>query len=382
MPVLRPSLTRTRVLLVVLAAVSLVALFSTRVSRKMPDFEVYWTAGARATAAQPLYRADDGHYQFKYLPAFALLAAPAAMMPLAAAKASWFAVSALLMMALLWLSLRAIPELRRPAPLLLVLTFVAMAKFYAHELVLGQVNLLFGAIVALAIVWMRQGRDAAAGLLLALALVIKPYAAIFAPWLATRRNRAAFATFAAALIVLLLLPALRYGWQGNLQLLGDWWRTVTTTTAPNLTNPDNVSLSAMFAKWLGPQSSAPVLAAIVSGVLLLLAAVVVAGRGQLKTPDTLEASLLLLLIPLLSPQGWDYVFLIATPAVMLLINDSAALPSGVRLAAFAAIAVAGLTIFDLVGREAYAMFMQLSIVTVCMLVEAAAIVVLRFKRAA
>jgi len=76
MPVLAPSLTRTRTLLVVLAAVSLVALFTTRVSRKMPDFQVYWTAGARALAAQPLYRADDGHYQFKYLPAFALAMVP------------------------------------------------------------------------------------------------------------------------------------------------------------------------------------------------------------------------------------------------------------------------------------------------------------------
>src|SRR5215510_2042748 len=67
MPVLRPSLTRTRALLVVLAIVSLVALFTTRVSSKMPDFQVYWTAGARALAAEPLYRTDDGHYQFKYL---------------------------------------------------------------------------------------------------------------------------------------------------------------------------------------------------------------------------------------------------------------------------------------------------------------------------
>src|SRR4051812_5731112 len=179
MPVLAPSLTRTRVLLVVLASVSLVALFTTRVSRKMPDFQVYWTAGSRALAAEPLYRADDGHYQFKYLPAFAVLAAPVALLPLAAAKASWFGVSALLMMALLWLSLRAIPELRRPAPLLLVLTFLAMAKFYAHELVLGQVNLLFAVIVTGAIVWMRRGQDAAAGLLLALAVVVKPYAVIF-----------------------------------------------------------------------------------------------------------------------------------------------------------------------------------------------------------
>jgi hypothetical protein len=348
----------------------------------MPDFQVYWTAGARAVAAEPLYRADDGHYQFKYLPAFAILAAPIAQIPLPAAKAAWFAVSAVLMITLLWLSLRALPEQRRPGPLLLVLTFLAMAKFYAHELVLGQVNLLFGVIVVLAIVWMRMGRDAAAGLLLALAIVIKPYAVIFAPWLATRRNRVALATMTAATIVLLALPAARYGWQGNLDLLADWWRTVMTTTAPNLTNPDNVSLGAMFTKWLGPESAAPALTAVVSGFLLAITGIVMAGRGTLKTPDTLEGSILLLLIPLLSPQGWDYVFLLGTPGVMLLFNDSAALPRGIRFAAFAAIAVAGLTIFDLVGREFYGAFMQLSVVTICVLIQVAALATLRFRRAA
>src|SRR5262249_4265692 len=382
MPVFRPGSARTRTLLVVLAAVSLVALFTTRVSHKMPDFQVYWTAGSRALAGEPLYRAEDGHYQFKYLPAFAVLAAPAALVPLPAAKAAWFAVSALRMMALLWLSLRAMPALRVSPPLLLVLTFLAMAKFYAHELVLGQVNLLFGAIVALAIVWMRQGRDAAAGLLLAVAVVVKPYAAIFAPWLATRKNRAAFGAMLGAIALLLLLPAVRYGWHGNLQLLGDWWQTVKTTTGPNLTNPDNVSVSAMFAKWFGPQSAAPMLAAIVAALLLVVTGIVIAGRGALKTPDTLEGAMLLLLIPLLSPQGWDYVFLIGTPAVMLLIKDSGALPRGLRFAALAAIAVVGLTIYDVVGRGFYAAFMQLSIVTICVLVEFAALAALRFRRAA
>ena len=382
MPIVRPSATRTRVLLVVLAVVSLVALFTTRVSRKMPDFEVYWTAGARAMAAEPLYRSEDGHYQFKYLPAFALLAAPAALAPLPAAKAAWFACSAILMTALLWLSVRAVPELRMSAALLLVITFLAMAKFYAHELVLGQVNLLFGAIAVLAIVWMRQGREVPAGLLLALAVVVKPYAAIFAPWLAMRKNRAAFAAMAAGLIVLLLLPAVRYGWQGNLDLLRAWWYTVTSTTPGNLLNPDNISLSAMFAKWLGPQSAAPMLAAIVSVLLLAVTGIVVAGRGALKTPDPLEGALLLLLIPLLSPQGWDYVLLIGTPSVMLLINYSSALPRGLRLAAFAAIAVVALTIYDLVGRDNYATFMQLSIVTVCVVIEFAALAALRFRRVA
>jgi hypothetical protein len=382
MPLFRASAARTRILLVVLAVVSLVALFTTRVSRKMPDFAVYWTAGSRALAAAPLYREEDGHYQFKYLPAFAIMAAPVAKLPLPAAKGFWFAASALLMMALLWLSVQAMPELHRPAPLLVVLTFLAMAKFYAHELVLGQVNLLFGVLAALAIVWLRAGRDAAAGLLLALAVVVKPYAAIFAPWLATRRHRGGFATMVAAVIVLLLLPALRYGWDGNLHLLGDWWRTVTATTAPNLANPDNVSLSAMFTKWLGPDSSAPLLAAAVGVLLLALTGVVVVGRGALAAPDALEASMLLLLVPLLSPQGWDYVFLIATPAVMLLVNYSAALPRGLRAAALAAIAIVGLTVYDLVGRDVYATFMRLSIVTVCMVIEFAALAALRFRRAA
>src|SRR5690349_16661135 len=373
---------RTRVLLGVLALVSLVAVFTTRVSRKMPDFEVYWTAGARAAAAQPLYRESDGHYQFKYLPAFALLASPLALMPLPAAKGAWFAVSSVLMVTLLGLSLRALPALRKSPIVLLVVTFLAMAKFYAHELVLGQVNLLFAVVTVLAVVWMRRGREAGAGALLALAVVVKPYAMIFAPWLASRRRRGALAAMVAGLAILLLLPAVRYGWDGNLRLLADWWRTVTATTAPNLLNQDNVSLSAMYAKWIGAGSSAALLAAVSAAVLLLLAGIVIAGRGLLQPSDTLEASLLLILIPLLSPQGWDYVFLIATPAVMLLINELPSLPRELRYATVAAIAVVALSIFDLMGRDAYAAFMRLSLITVCMLMQYAALVTLRFRRAA
>jgi hypothetical protein len=376
------SATRTRVLLAVLALVSLVAVFTTRVARKMPDFEVYRTAAGRALAAEPLYRAEDGHYQFKYLPAFALLAAPLALAPMQAAKGAWFAVSAVLMMVLLGLSLRALPEVRRPPVVLLVITFLAMAKFYAHELVLGQVNLLLGVLALLAIVWMRNGRELAAGALLALAVIVKPYAAIFIPWTAVRRNRAAFAAMIGGLAILLLLPAARYGWNGNLQLLGDWWQTVTSTTAGNLVNPDNVSLRAMFTRWLGADSAAPMLTAGVTAVLLLVAAIVIAGRGSLKAPDTLEASLLLLMIPLLSPQGWDYVFLIGTPAVMLLVNYLPALPPGLRVMTVVAIAAVALSIFDLMGRAAYTTFMQLSLITLFVLIEIAAVVTLRFRRAA
>src|SRR5258708_9901569 len=181
MPGFRAGSARTRALLGVLALVSLIAVFTTRISRKMPDFDVYRTAGARAFAAEPLYRADDGHFQFKYLPAFAIFAAPLSLAPAAAAKGAWFALSAILMLVLLALSLRALPEIRRPPAVLLVITFLAMAKFYAHELVLGQVNLLFAVLVVLAMVWMRRGLHAAPGLLLALAVLVNPYAPLPPP---------------------------------------------------------------------------------------------------------------------------------------------------------------------------------------------------------
>ncbi|HYT75206.1 MAG TPA: hypothetical protein VEL79_10695, partial [Vicinamibacterales bacterium] len=195
-------------------------------------------------------------------------------------------------------------------------------------------------------------------------------------------NRTAFAAMLAGMVVLLLLPAVRYGWRDNLHLLGDWWQTVRTTTAPNLTNPDNVSLGAMFERWMGPGSPAPLLAGMASVILLMLAALVVFTRTGLQRPEALEGSLLLLLIPLLSPQGWDYVLLIGTPAVMLLVNDLPSLPRGLRVATVAAIAIVAFSIYDVMGRDAYSMFMRMSIVTVCAIVEVAALVALRLRRAA
>ncbi len=89
-----------------------------------------------------------------------------------------------------------------------------------------------------------------------------------------------------------------------------------------------------------------------------------------------------MLIPLISPQGWDYVLLISTPAVMLILDNLGSLPRGLRYATTAAIAIVAFAIYDLIGREAYAAFMQLSIVTMCAVVEAAALVTLRFRRVA
>ena len=105
-------------------------------------------------------------------------------------------------------------------------------------------------------------------------------------------------------------------------------------------------------------------------------------RRALAFPELLEGGLLLTLIPFLSPQGWDYTLLVATPAVMCLMNDEQHLPSGLRVGAIAAMAIVGLTIYDLMGRRLYSTFMGQSGITIAFLVILAALVALRRRQVA
>jgi hypothetical protein len=357
------------------------ALFAFRVTSKMPDFEVYWRAGGRALAAEPLYRIEDEHYQLKYLPAFAMLAIPLSLIPLPAAKTLWLVASAGLIGVLLAVSGALLPSRRKPPGILLAITVAVMAKFYGHELVLGQVNLLL-AVSVLAAVQLLGRHEAGAGLLIALAVVIKPYAVVFVPWLGALRAWRPLASALAGIGAALVVPALVYGVEGTIALHRDWWTTVTSSTAPNLLNPDNVSLAAMYAKWIGPGDRARMLAAVSTLGLLGVAAAVFAARRPVTAPEGLEAALLLTLMPLLSPQGWDYVFLVSTPAVMYAINYDRELPRPIRALTWGALGTIGFSIYDLMGRRAYGVFMALSVISVCYLILIGTLLTLRLRRTA
>lgn len=330
----------------------------------MVDFEVYRTAGARATAGESLYRATDEHYQFKYFPAFAFVFVPFAALPVPAAKAVWFALSVGLLAALLVLSLRQLPARVVPASLVAIATILTLGKFYAHELTLGQANLLFGVVAIGGLARLQNARDVGAGAMFGAAVVVKPYGLVFLPYLlATRRFRAA-AACAAVLLLALSWPAVTYGIGGNLDLLGAWWEAVTTSTFANLTNQDNVSIAAMYAKWLGPGAFAQWLTIVTSVALVGMCAAVIAMRRPWARPEYLEVALLLTAVGLLSPQGWDYVLLLSTPAIMLLVDALPRFNRMLQVTTVACLAVIGLSIYDVVGRAAYARFMALSIITV------------------
>ena len=236
-------MTRGRLLLTGLLLALAVWVFIYKAAPKMPDFEVYWKAASRAALAEPLYRESDGHFVFKYLPAFAVLAIPIGLLPLVVAKGVCFFGSIALLVALVSMAVRLPVERRKTLRWLVIVTVVSLLKFYAHELVLGQVNILFAVVATGAFLAMKAKRETLAGVLVVLAIVIKPYAVLFVPWLIARRQLPSIASACAGLALVLVLPAALYGWDGNLSLHHEWWRTVTETTAPNLSIYDNVSLA-------------------------------------------------------------------------------------------------------------------------------------------
>lgn len=356
--------------------------FVFKASRRMPDLEVYWRAGVRAAATEPLYRVEDGHYQFKYFPAFAVLAIPLGAVPMPIAKGFWFFTSVVLLVLLLALSPGLLAERRKSTGLLIAILIVALGKFYAHELVLGQVNLLLALVVTCAVLAMKARQEVVAGLLVALAIVIKPYAAILLPWLIARRNRSSVLAVVAGVATALVLPATMYGFGEDVALHRGWWRTVTDTTAPNLMTVDNVSLASMYARWLGQGPLTTAMVLVTAAALLAAAAFVFFSRRGIVFPEGLEAGLLMTLMPLLSPQGWDYVFLLSTPAMVYLANYEDRLPGVLRPITIVAVATIGLTVFDLVGRTAYQIFMRISGVPLCFFVVITALCVLRRQRIA
>ena len=349
----------------------------------MVDFEVYRTAAHRALAGEPLYRAEDGHYQFKYLPAFALAMAPFALVDREAAKVIWFALSAGLLTAFVRWSVRALPERRRSERALLWLTVLFMAKFYAHELTLGQTNILLGVAA-------RRRRCSpcrsisrtSRACCIGAAAFVKPYALLLLPWLGVHllAPRAALVRGVGARRRSASCRPSSTAGPATSTCSSSWFhdgqrhdRRQPARRRQRLAGRDVGQVDRHRRARHGARHADDGRGARAwsrpSGC----------GDSDIANPDYLEFALLMLLVPLLSPQGWDYVLLLGTPAVVCLLDRWSEVSREWRVATALSLALMGLTIFDVMGRTLYARFMALSIVSVAALGAAVALTHLRWK---
>jgi hypothetical protein len=199
------------------------------------------------------------------------------------------------------------------------------------------------------------------------------------PYLVLKRAWLSAVSAVAFLAVALALPSIFYGFSGNLEVLGEWAAALSASTPLLLTSNDNVSVLAFFSKWTtNPTLTWALTGGVLASLGALLVAAIVQGRNAGGTA-ALEGAMLLVLIPLASPLGWDYTFLMSALAVTLLVNYFFRFPVPARIVLAANFAIIALALSDLLGRPAYSTFMQWSVTTVNFVVVMGYLAYLRFR---
>jgi len=215
--------------------------------RSQGDFNVYYRAGYRALHGLAIYPPDDSD-RFLYAPIFAIGFAPLAALPQHLAQFVFFAINAFSLIELiLSAGVMLFGRARRlPAALILVPLLMSF-RFVNNNFEHGQINLPTLALIVWAIVYSDESHSAWAGLMLAAAILIKPFALLAALHLAIRRRFAALGWAVVAGIALLIVPIVVFGTRGWLDQTGAYAIAIASMTnryRTMLTNQSAVSAVA------------------------------------------------------------------------------------------------------------------------------------------
>lgn len=241
------------------------------------------------------------------------------LLPLAPLSARWaLAVWAMVSLVCLALSLRLIaresgialtPWRRRLA----ALAFLSFAGLGAVA-VTGQVSFILLLPVTLAWVRARRGKWAEAGMYLGLAMSVKPFLAIFLPYLVLRRRFVALGTVVGAAAGAFLVGLGVFGWDAHRSWIAglsavSWeWVAMNASVLGFLTRV--LAPSAYYVPALDAPGLIPPAWFLLSGAIGVVTLAVSAADSGDRAVDR-AFGLLLLAALLVSPLGWTYYWWLA-----------------------------------------------------------------------
>ena len=310
------------------------------------DYPLWYATGQKFLHDEPLYPTDGAVFPFMYPPfaGFALgvcsLLGPKGMVLL------FVAFNAVALFFAIELSVRLVagtPVVSlwlRSAPCLVCLFFVA------DMFTLGQPNLALMVLVLGGLMLLRSGRWGWAGTCFALATAIKAFPAVVLVYLLWRREwKAALAMILVTGFLLVVVPAPQRGFERNLGELKTWANGMLFRTGENgvgqrpeqsvswrnqsllgvgqrFLRPANAEADAFDAR-ISPQyvnvldldyKSASLILMGVSALLGLAFVVVMPARSKrTRATDSIEFSLLLLLMTIGTPYAFSYYFVWLIP---------------------------------------------------------------------
>jgi hypothetical protein len=310
--------------------VYLVALGVAAVLRVQGDFNVYYRAGTRVLQGESIYRLDESSH-FLYAPIFAIAFAPFAPLPLRAAQFAWYLVSAVSLVALILGSGRMLlGRERHLAPALIVVPVILCARFIDNNIEHGQINLPILALTVWAIVFGEEDRAIASGVILAAAILIKPFAALAALFLLLEGKWRPVLFSAVFGVILLVVPIVVFGPVGALDHTLAYLKVVSSMTDRYTTMLTNQSAASAVARLMSIGSAASAAqshAALYIGTAIELALVAAVTIWFLRSsdhePDRLphhrfQLAAFFCIMPSLAPISWkSYYAALLVPYLLL-----------------------------------------------------------------
>ena len=224
----------------------------------MNDFKVYWSASQHLLNNGQVYGQafglDSGF--FKYSPVVALLFVPFGLLPFAVAKSIYYVLSAVATV-MLFNKLRQLDFFKNAdfsaktnAWILFIVLVLNVPQLF-RELHLGNANMILLLVNILAM--LASSRKAATGgFLIGLSILFKPHFVLILPLLFLRKRRKSLWAVLSTVLLGLFLPIFVAGWQGNLNLLANWGRSISEHNSSLNSAKDN--LAFIVFNLLGQQS--------------------------------------------------------------------------------------------------------------------------------
>jgi hypothetical protein len=239
--------TRARQFAWLAIAAYLVGLGISATFRAQGDFNVYYRAGHRVLHSLAIYSPDDSD-RFLYAPIFALAFAPLAMLPRHLAQFVFFAINAFSLIELILGAGVILFGRERKLPAVLIVVPVLLSfRFIDNNFDHGQINLPTLALIVWAIIYAGESHNARAGLMIAAAILIKPFALLAALHLVIREYFSTLGWAVAMGIALLIVPILVLGPRGSIAQTGAYAAAIASMTnryRTMLTNQSAVSAVA------------------------------------------------------------------------------------------------------------------------------------------
>jgi len=204
-----------------------------RVIGDLVDFPVYYHAGQSLLEGRTdLYAPDfavNEIMDYRYPPLFLIVFLPVWMLPYTAAACVWFLFSVLLALGcflLLRICADGSPGWRNG-----LLLFFAVGPYFVMAVHYGNAHLLLVFLLFGAFIAVFQHRYAWGAVFMGLGITIKAIPLLLLPYFVIKRKWKFLALTLVFVLIFNLLPAFYFGFETNLQILGDWFHHVTGENA-------------------------------------------------------------------------------------------------------------------------------------------------------